>query len=68
MELDTPSISALQKKIKEVLEEEKSKQTENQSEVALSGTNLGEAETGATRTVKIGQTVGDSEGDEHSGR
>ena len=68
LELDTPSISALQKKIKEVLEEEKSKQTENQSEVALSGANLGEAETGATRTVKIGQTVGDSEGDEHSGR
>ena len=68
LELDTPSISALQKKIKEVLEEEKSKQTENQSAVALSGANLGEAETGATRTVKIGQTVGDSEGDEHSGR
>ena len=68
LELDTPSISALQKKIKEVMEEQKSKQTENQSEVALSGANLGEAETGATRTVKIGQTVGDSEGDEHSGR
>ena len=68
LELDIPSISALQKKIKEVLEEEKSKQTENQSAVALSGANLGEAETGATRTVKIGQTVGDSEGDEHSGR